>query len=420
MRFHSDFLHLLQERELLHQSTPLEEFDSFLLSHKTVTGYIGFDMTADSLHVGNLVPIMLLYWWQQTGNRPIVLLGGGTTQIGDPSGKDQSRQLLLEKNIQQNLQGIEHVFKKVLKFEGEKNSALIVNNKDWLQNLNYISFLREIGQHFSINKMLSFDSVRLRLEREQHLSFLEFNYMILQAYDFLHLYLSQNCMLQMGGSDQWGNIVNGVELVRKTKGKTVFGLTAPLITTASGDKMGKSVKGAVWLNAEKLSAHDYWQFWRNTDDRDVPRYLKLFTTLSLNEISKLATLQGQEINEAKKILADAATAFIHGPEAAVDARQTAENLFEQESLEAVESHALKSSLLEAHPKPLIELLGDYGLASSKSEARRLVKGNGVRVNDRTVSDDSYQITTSDFLLAGDTKILKIMVGKKRHCILKLE
>lgn len=420
MELRSDFLHLIHSRGFIHQSTPLEALDSLLLGYRPATAYIGFDVTADSLHVGSLVPIMLLYWWQQMGHRPLVLLGGGTTQIGDPSGKDQSRQLLSQENIAYNLQGIARVFQKVLLTNGGPNSALFVNNQDWLQNLPYIPFLRDIGQHFSVNRMLSFDNVRLRLEREQHLSFLEFNYMVLQAYDFLHLYSHHQCILQMGGSDQWGNILNGVDLVRKIHGQHVFGLTTPLITTASGEKMGKTAQGAVWLNEDKLHPNDYWQLWRNTDDRDVPRYLRLFTTLPLQEIEKLERLQGQEINEAKKILADEATAFLHGREAAHRARQEAENIFEQAFLNDVASHIIQASFLEEAPQLLVDMLNSYGLASSKSEARRLIKGHGVRINDHAVEDEGSMITLEYFLPHGQARILKITVGKKRHCILKLE
>src|SRR5579883_2196756 len=299
--YKSDFLHVLASRGFIHQVSEPEALDALARS-QTVTGYIGFDCTAPSLHVGSLLPIMLLYWLQQTGHRPIALMGGGTTRVGDPSGKDESRRLLTDSTIEANLKGIRTIFDRFLKFDGRGGNAVMANNADWLNGLNYIEFLRDVGRHFSINRMLAFDSVKLRLERQQELSFLEFNYMILQAYDFVELYKRYGCVLQMGGSDQWGNIVNGIDLGRRMTGAQLFALTSPLITTSSGAKMGKTAAGAVWLNAELMSAYDYWQYWRNTEDADVARFLKLFTILPLDEIERLAALEGAEINEAKKVL----------------------------------------------------------------------------------------------------------------------
>ena len=313
--YKSDFLNVLASRGFIHQVSEPEALDA-LAHSSTITAYIGFDCTAPSLHVGSLLPIMLLYWLQQTGHRPIALMGGGTTRVGDPSGKDESRRLLTDAAINENLKGIRAIFAKFLKFEGAGGNAIMANNADWLNTLNYIDFLRDVGRHFSINRMLAFDSVKLRLERQQELSFLEFNYMILQAYDFVELYRRYGCVLQMGGSDQWGNIVSGIDLGRRLHNAQFFALTSPLITTSSGAKMGKTAAGAVWLNADQVSPYEYWQYWRNTEDADVGRFLKLFTVLPLDEIARLAALQGAEINEAKKILATEATALVHGRAAA--------------------------------------------------------------------------------------------------------
>src|ERR1700735_3094859 len=329
--YKSDFLTVLAERGFIHQVSEPEALDA--LSHaSTITAYIGFDCTAASLHVGSLLPIMLLYWLQQTGHRPIALMGGGTTRVGDPSGKDESRRLLTDEAINDNLKGIRAIFNKFLKFEGAGGNSVMANNADWLNTLNYIDFLRDIGRHFSINRMLAFDSVKLRLERQQELSFLEFNYMILQAYDFVELHRRHGCVLQMGGSDQWGNIVNGIDLGRRLHNAQLFALTSPLITTSSGAKMGKTAAGAVWLNADQVSPYEYWQYWRNTEDADVTRFLKLFTVLPLDEIERLAALKGAEINEAKKILATEATSLVHGQAAADEAAATARTTFEEGGL----------------------------------------------------------------------------------------
>jgi tyrosyl-tRNA synthetase len=340
--YKSDFLNVLASRGFIHQVSEPEALDA-LARNSTITAYIGFDCTAPSLHVGSLLPIMMLYWLQQTGHRPIALMGGGTTRVGDPSGKDESRRLLTDDAINDNLKGIRAVFAKFLKFEDRGKSriislpghnAIMANNADWLNALNYIDFLRDVGRHFSINRMLAFDSVKLRLERQQELSFLEFNYMILQAYDFVELYRRYDCVLQMGGSDQWGNIVNGIDLGRRLHSAQLFALTSPLITTSSGAKMGKTAAGAVWLNADQVSPYDYWQYWRNTEDADVARFLKLFTVLPLDEIERLAALKGADINEAKKILATAATALVHGQAAADEAAGTARTTFEEGGLGA--------------------------------------------------------------------------------------
>ena len=331
--YKSDFLNVLAERGFIHQVSEPEALDA-LAHSSTITAYIGFDCTAASLHVGSLLPIMLLYWLQQTGHRPIALMGGGTTRVGDPSGKDESRRLLTDEAINDNLKGIRAIFDKFLKFEGAGGNAIMANNADWLNTLNYIDFLRDVGRHFSINRMLAFDSVKLRLERQQELSFLEFNYMILQAYDFVELHRRYGCVLQMGGSDQWGNIVNGIDLGRRLHNAQLFALTSPLITTSSGAKMGKTAAGAVWLNADLVSPYEYWQYWRNTEDADVERFLKLFTVLPLDEIARLAALRDQEINEAKKVLATEATALVHGRAAADEAAATARTTFEEGGLGA--------------------------------------------------------------------------------------
>src|SRR6202789_2774564 len=326
--YKSDFLRVLSERGFIHQVSEPEALDALARSSE-ITAYIGFDCTAASLHVGSLLPIMLLYWLQQTGHRPIALMGGGTTRVGDPSGKDESRRLLTNDAIEANLKGIRAVFTKFLKFEGAGGDAMMANNADWLNTLNYIDFLRDIGRHFSINRMLAFDSVKLRLERQQELSVLAFNYMILQAYDFVELYRRYGCVLQMGGSDQWGNIINGIDLGRRLHNAQFFALTSPLITTSSGAKMGKTAAGAVWLNADQVSPYDYWQYWRNTEDADVVRFLKLFTVLPLDEIERLGALKGAEINEAKKVLATEATALVHGRPAAEEAAGTSRKTFEE-------------------------------------------------------------------------------------------
>lgn len=407
----SEFLHIIQSRGFFHQATDVEALDT-LMANQPITGYIGFDMTADSLHVGSLVQIMMLRWLQRTGHHPLILLGGGTSKVGDPSFKDTARQLLADSAIQANMAGIRKSFAPFV----DMNHATMLNNDDWLNSLNYLEFLRDYGRHFSVNRMLAFDSVKLRLDREQTLSFLEFNYMILQAYDFLELHRHHNCILQMGGSDQWGNIVNGVELTRRVIGKPVFGLTSPLITTSSGAKMGKTAAGAVWLNADRLPVYDYWQFWRNTEDADVGRYLRLFTEMPLNEIAKLETLQGAEINEAKKILADQATALAHGPDCLVHIHNTVAQLFEHQagSLDSLLSIDISMADIQAGLL-IIDLLCQAGLTASKGEARRLIQGHGTRVNDRPVLDESQKITP-DLIHDGT---LKLSAGKKRHVLVRI-
>lgn len=407
----SEFLKIIKDRGFFHQATDLEALDTLMASQK-ITGYIGFDMTADSLHVGSLLQIMMLRWLQKTGHRPLILLGGGTSKIGDPSFKDTARQLLDDATIQSNIAGIRKSFTPFL----EMNEALMLNNDEWLGNLNYIDFLRDYGRHFSVNRMLTFDSVKLRLDREQSLSFLEFNYMILQGYDFLELFRRYECVLQMGGSDQWGNIVNGIELTRRTLNKPVFGLTSPLITTSSGAKMGKTTNGAVWLNEDRLSAYDYWQFWRNTEDADVGRYLRLFTELPLEEIVRLEALQGAEINEAKKILADQTTALAHGVDCLSDIHNTVAQLFENQAGSFDSLPSIEISMAEVEGGiSLVDLLCRASLTASKGEARRLIQGNGVRLNDQSVSDEATVITP-DLL---QNSPLKLSAGKKRHILIKV-
>lgn len=404
--YQSDLLRLLNDRGYIHQLTDAKALDS-LATRSIIPGYIGFDVTADSLHVGNLVQIMLLRRLQQAGHKPIVVMGGGTTKVGDPSGKDEMRKLLDDKGIASNFAKIRDSFENFLTFGDGPTDAIMVNNDDWLSKLEYIPFLRDVGRHFTINRMLTFDSVKLRLEREQPLTFLEFNYMILQAYDFLELSRQYGCKLQLGGSDQWGNIVNGIELGRRIDGTELFGVTTPLITKADGSKMGKSVDGAIWLNADRLSPYDYWQFWRNTDDRDVGKFMRLFTDIELNEIARLESLQGSEINEAKKVLADAATAMAHGQSAASDAAKTAQQTFEQGAaggdLPVFEIADSQISILDA-------LVG-IGFCASKGEAKRLVAGGGARIDDEPVRDAGATIE-----LADEDK--KISAGKKKHGLLR--
>jgi tyrosyl-tRNA synthetase len=380
-----------------------------------ITAYIGFDCTATSLHVGSLLPIMMLYWMQQTGHRPIALMGGGTTRVGDPSGKDESRRILSDEAIEANLVGIRSVFAKFLKFGSGPKDAMMANNADWLNALNYIDFLREVGRHFSVNRMLSFDSVKMRLERQQELSFLEFNYMILQAYDFVELYKRTGCVLQMGGSDQWGNIVNGIDLGRRMMNAQLFALTAPLITTSSGAKMGKTAAGAVWLDAGLVSPYDYWQYWRNTEDGDVGRFLKLFTILPLGEIERLAALKGQEINDAKKVLATEATAMVHGREAANAAAETARRTFEQgETSLALPSVNVPRKDIAAGLGVLSAFV-TAGLAASNGEARRAINNNAVAVNDVRITSDKHMIGEADVTADG---VIKLSLGKKQHVLLK--
>jgi tyrosyl-tRNA synthetase len=414
--YKSDFLNVLSARGFIHQVSEPDALDA-LAREKTITAYIGFDCTAASLHVGSLLPIMLLYWLQQTGHRPIALMGGGTTRVGDPSGKDESRRLLTDAAINDNLTGIRAIFDKFLKFENVGGNAIMANNADWLNTLNYIDFLRDVGRHFSINRMLAFDSVKLRLERQQELSFLEFNYMILQAYDFVELYRRHGCVLQMGGSDQWGNIVNGIDLGRRLHNAQFFALTSPLITTSSGAKMGKTAAGAVWLNPRMTSQYDFWQYWRNTEDADVPRFLKLFTTLPLDEIDRLAALRGQEINDAKKILATAVTSMIYDPTIAAGIEESARTTFEEGGLgENLPSEEIDGGQLYRGYR-LIEAAVLTKLVPSNGEARRAIRGGGLKVNDEPVYDEWRLLTPEDLTAE---RVIKLSLGKKRHALLKVK
>ena len=411
--FKSDFLNVLSSRGFIQQVSEPDALDA-LAREKQITAYIGFDCTAPSLHVGSLVQIMLLYWLQQTGHRPIALMGGGTTRVGDPSGKDESRRLLTDETIAQNLAGIREVFAKFLSFGDGK--ALMANNADWLNDLNYVDFLRDVGRHFSVNRMLSLDAIKLRLDRQQELSFLEFNYVVLQAYDFVELYRRHGCVLQMGGSDQWGNIVNGIDLGRRTANAQLFALTSPLITTASGAKMGKTAAGAVWLNADLVSPYDYWQYWRNTEDGDVVRFLKLFTVLPLDEIDRLAALRGQDVNEAKKVLATAATALVHGQAAADEAAATARKTFEEGTLaETLPTVEIVGGELDQGLGVLTAFAEKAQLVASNGEARRQIKAGGLKVNDVTVTDEKMVLTPKNVTREG---VIKLSLGKKRHVLLR--
>ena len=440
--YKSDFLNILQQRGFIHQCSDFDGLDKKLCEGPQ-SAYIGFDATASSLHVGSLVQIMMLYWFQQCGHKPITLMGGGTTKVGDPSGKDQSRKMLDDAAIDANIEGIKQVFAKYLTYGDGKNDAQMVNNNDWLKDINYIDFLRDYGPHFTINRMMTFDSVKLRLEREQPLTFLEFNYMILQAYDFVELKRRYGTILQMGGSDQWGNIINGVELWRKIKNvelkvpnspsgfekglesaavikgfDSIFALTTPLLTTSSGAKMGKTTDGAVWLNADMLSAYDYWQYWRNTEDADVGRFLRLFTTLPIPEIEKLETLAGQEINEAKIILANEATKMCHGEEAAKDAAATAQKVFEQGGVgDDLPSILVDGTQLELTGCNIIDLFQQTGLVNSKSEARRLIQGGGAKCNGEAITNPDMLVTKNDFTSEGH---IKLSAGKKKHALVKIK
>lgn len=410
----SEFLQAAIARGFVHQCTDLDALDA-LVSRGPITAYIGFDATADSLHAGSLVPIMLLRLLQRTGHRPLVLMGGGTTKVGDPSGKDTQRQLLSETAIAANIAGIKGVFEKFLTFGDGTTDAFVVNNADWLDSLSYIDFLRDYGRHFSVNRMLGFDSVKQRLEREQPLSFLEFNYMVLQSYDFLELSRRYACRLQMGGSDQWGNIVSGADLGRRFDQDEMYGLTTPLLTTAGGGKMGKTADGAVWLNEDRLSAYDYWQYWRNTHDADVGRFLKLFTDLPLDEIARLEVLEGAELNEAKKTLAHEATKLCRGEVAALAAAETARKTFEEgahgSDLPTVD---VPRSDIEAGILAY-ELMRQVGLAASNGEARRLIKGGGGRVNDQRIEDEKATITATDLNAEG---VIKLSAGRKKHALVR--
>ena len=423
----SEFLRTLVERGFFHQCTDPEALDVAATSGR-ITGYIGFDATADSLHVGSLIQIMMLRHMQRTGHRPIVLMGGGTTRVGDPSGKDKSRQLLSDERIAANIDGIRSVFERFLDFGA--GEALMSDNSEWLDALRYIPFMREYGRHFSVNRMLGFESVKQRLDRAQPLSFLEFNYMVLQAYDFVELGRRHGCSLQMGGSDQWGNIVCGVELGRRASGLELYGLTSPLLTTASGAKMGKTAAGAVWLNPDRFSEYEYWQYWRNTEDADVGRFLRLFTELPLDEVARLEALDGAEINEAKVRLATEATALCHGREAAEDAAETARRTFGVEARAHVHSGApeVRATVAVGLPSieiprsrldsgvPVYELLREAGLAKSNSEGRRLIRGGGARVNDERVADETGTVGPNDLTSGG---VVKLSAGRKRHALVRV-
>ncbi|HEX2555360.1 MAG TPA: tyrosine--tRNA ligase [Microvirga sp.] len=413
----SEFLKILTERGFIHQASDLEGIDAAAREGRLTT-YVGYDCTGPSLHVGHLLSIMMLHWLQVTGaGKPIPLMGGGTTRVGDPSGKDESRKLLTVEQIEANKETIKGVFSRLIAFGDGPRDAVMVDNAEWLTTLNYIEFLRDVGRHFSVNRMLSFDSVRLRLDRDQELSFLEFNYMILQAYDFTELNRRYGCLLQMGGSDQWGNIVNGIDLGRRMGTPQLYALTCPLLTTSSGAKMGKTASGAVWLNADLLSPYDYWQFWRNTEDGDVGRFLRLFTLLPMDEIARLEALQGAEINDAKKALATEATALIHGREAADAAAETARKTFEQGALaESLPTVEIGTDVLAAGIGVLAAFGPDYArLVPSLSEARRQVKSGGLRVNDQAVADERALLRASDLTPEG---VIKLSFGKKKHVLLR--
>ncbi len=408
-QYKSEFLNTLATRGFIHQCSDNEGLDALALAQKLVA-YIGFDCTASSLHVGSLVQIMLLHWLQATGNKPIVLMGGGTTRVGDPSGRDESRKILSLDDIENNKRGIQQVFDKFLKFGVGATDAMMVDNAEWLTALNYIDMLRDVGKHFSVNRMLAMDSVKLRLEREHELSFIEFNYMVLQAYDYSELARRYGCNLQMGGSDQWGNIVNGIDLGRRMGTHQLYALTSPLITLSSGAKMGKTANGAVWLNADMRSPYEYWQFWRNTEDADVGRFLKLFTTLSLQEIAKLEALGGAEINEAKKVLANEATALLHGSAAAEAAADTARKTFEEGA-----SAAGLPTVTVDFPIGILVALVQAGLASSNGEAKRSIQGGAIKLNDVAVTDERFNISAADLNADGAAKL---SLGKKKHVLLR--
>ena len=412
--YKSDFLNALDERGLIHQISNPEALDKKAVEG-IITGYVGYDATATSLHIGNLITVTMLYWLQQTGHRPITLMGGGTSMVGDPSFRDDQRQLLSMEKIDENIAGIKRIFGRMLHYGDGKTDAVMVNNADWLMQLKYVDFLRDVGRHFSVNRMLSFDSVKLRLDRDQSLSFLEFNYMIMQGYDFVELSRRFDCTLQMGGSDQWGNIINGVDLSHRMEEAQLFALTTPLLTTSSGAKMGKTAKGAVWLNGDLFSPYDFWQYFRNTEDADVERFLKVFTRLPLSEIAKLAALGGNEINEAKKILATEAAAIVHGRESAEEAAETARKTFEGDGFaENLPTIEIGRSEIEIG----IGILSAFvkaGLAASNGEARRHIQGSAVRVNDVLVSDDKRSITLTDVNSDG---AIKLSLGKKKHILLR--
>ncbi|MBI2740626.1 MAG: tyrosine--tRNA ligase [Rhodospirillales bacterium] len=412
--FKSDFMRIVHERGMVHQCSDAARLDE-LLASGVRTAYIGFDCTADSLHVGHLMQIMLLRWWQKTGHKPIALMGGGTTKVGDPSGRDETRQLLTPQQIDANMASIRKSFANYLTFGDGPTEALMANNAEWLDTLLYIPLLRDVGRHFSVNRMLTMDSVKLRLERDQPLTFLEFNYMILQSYDFVELYRRHKCILQMGGSDQWGNIIMGADLGRRMEGGELFALTSPLLATASGAKMGKTAGGAVWLNPDRLSPYDFWQYWRNAEDEDVGRFLKTFTEMPLDEVARLAALKGQEINEAKKILATEVTALAHGRKAAEDAAETARRTFEEGTrAESLPTVSVPRARLAAGIAAF-ELLHEAGLAESRNEARKLIKGGGGRLNDKPIAGDTVTVGEGDLDASGT---LKLSAGRKRHVLIK--
>jgi len=415
--FKSGFLREAAWRGFIHQGTNLEQLDS-VMSEGSITAYIGFDATAKSLHVGSLIQIMWLRLLQKHGHKPIVVMGDGTTRIGDPSGKDAQRQILTLDDIDANVNSIQEIFSSYITFGNGNSDAIIVRNSEWLVPLNYLDFLGHIGRHFSINRMLTFDSVRLRLEREQPLSFLEFNYMIFQAYDFLHLNNQYNCTLQLGGSDQWGNIVNGTELIRRVNNKEAFGLTSPLLSTADGKKMGKTAQGAMWLRADMLSPFDFWQFWRNTHDQDVGRFLKLFTDMTEGDIAQLVDLDSTDINQAKRVLADEVTKLCHGQDAIQDIHTTVATLFENAGGDLSSLPFLELGFTSSKSSyALVDLLKESGLASSNSEARRLIRGLGVRLRDHIIDQEDMQITATDFEQASE---IKLSAGRKRHVVLRLK
>jgi tyrosyl-tRNA synthetase len=414
--FKSDFLNILRERGFIHQCSDFEGLDA-LAAKGDAIAYVGYDCTAPSLHIGNYLTMMMLHWLQQSGNKPITLMGGGTTMVGDPSGKDETRAIRTVAEIEANKASIRGVFAKVLRYGEGKSDAIMLDNAEWLTKLNWIEMLRDVGRHFSVNRMLSMESVKLRLDRDQELSFIEFNYMVLQAYDFVELSRRYGCILQMGGSDQWGNIVNGIDLGRRMGRPQLYALTTPLITTASGAKMGKTAAGAVWLNPDLLSPYDYWQYWRNTEDGDVGRFLRLYTTLPLGEIARLEALAGAELNEAKKVLATEASALLHGREAAELAAETARKTFEQGALpESLPTVEVPKPVLEAGLGVLTAFGPEYAnLVPSTSEARRQVKGGGLRVNDRPVTDERAVLRTGDLTPEG---VIKLSFGRKRHVLLR--
>ncbi|HVY50721.1 MAG TPA: tyrosine--tRNA ligase [Devosia sp.] len=412
-RFKSDFLNVLDQRGFIHQLSDPEALDA-LAAKGPITGYVGYDATATSIHIGNLITVTMLYWLQQTGHRAISLMGGGTSMVGDPSGRTDQRAILSPEQIAANIEGIKTVYGRILDYGGS-NPAIMVNNADWLLKLNYVEFLREVGRHFSVNRMLSFDSVKLRLDREQSLSFLEFNYMVMQGYDFVELNRRYGCVLQMGGSDQWGNIINGVDLSQKMGGPQLFALTTPLLTKSSGEKMGKSASGAVWLNGDLFSPYDFWQYFRNTEDADVGRWLRIFTRLPLEEIARLERLAGAELNEAKKVLATEVTAIVHGREAADRAARTAAATFEAGAIDlSLPTIAVPRAELKAGVG-LLTALVRAGLAASNGEARRAVQGGAIRVNDQAVEDERRALTEADLLPEG---VIKLSSGRKKHALLK--